>query len=162
MRGITRRVFLKAAALIGATLAIRRYIGSRKLSLTELFGPGEAGSAEGEKDVTIVSDVDAHSQCSMRVKVKGGRVIEVRGDPAGPESKGELTLRGKHTREILYAPDRLRYPMKRAGEKGGSKWKRISWDEALTTIANRLNEIKNRYGPEAIDFHHGHYHSGDV
>jgi hypothetical protein len=70
MRGITRRVFLKAAALIGATLAIGRYIGSRKLSLTELFGPGEAGSAEGEKDVTIVSDVDTHSQCSMRVKVK--------------------------------------------------------------------------------------------
>ena len=105
---------------------------------------------EGVKDVKIVSDVDAHSQCKMRVEVKEGRVIEVRGDPTDPESKGELTLRGKHMREILYAPDRLKYPMKRVGEKGEGKWKKISWDEALTTIANRLNEIKKKYGAEAI------------
>ena len=117
---------------------------------------------EGVKDVTIVSDVDAHSQCKMRVEVKEGRVIEIRGDPTDPESKGELTLRGKHMREILYAPDRLKYPMKRVGEKGEGKWKKISWDEALTTIANRLNEIKKKYGAEAIDFHHGHNHSGDI
>jgi len=162
MRRITRRVFLKAAAVIGATLAMGSYIGSRKLSLTRLFEPGEAASAELAKNVTIVSDVDAHSQCGMRISVKEGKVIEVRGYPTDPESKGELTLRGKHMKEILYAPDRLKYPMKRAGEKGEGKWKRISWDEALTTIANRLNEIKRKYGPEAIDFHHGHYHSGDI
>ncbi|MCW3135050.1 MAG: molybdopterin-dependent oxidoreductase [Methanophagales archaeon] len=122
----------------------------------------EAASAEVEKEVTVVSDVDAHSQCKMRVSVKEGRVIEIRGDPADPESRGELTLRGKHMREILYAPDRLKYPMKRVGEKGEGKWKKISWDEALTTIANKLNEIKKEYGAEAIDFHYGHYHSGDV
>jgi anaerobic selenocysteine-containing dehydrogenase len=66
---------------------------------------------EGVKEVTTVSDVDAHSQCKMRVEVKEGRVIEIRGDPTDPESKGELTLRGKHMREILYAPDRLKYPI---------------------------------------------------
>ncbi|MCW3135057.1 MAG: hypothetical protein N2V78_12120 [Methanophagales archaeon] len=66
---------------------------------------------EVEKEVTIVSDVDAHSQCKMRVSVKGGRVIEIRGDPTDPESKGELTLRGKQMMEILYALDRLKYPM---------------------------------------------------
>jgi len=75
---------------------------------------------------------------------------------------GELTLRGKHIKEFLYAPDRLTSPMKRVGERGEGKWERISWDEALTTIANRLNEVKQRYGAEAIDFHHGHYHSGDI
>ena len=64
--------------------------------------------------------------------------------------------------EILYAPDRLKYPMKRVEEKGEGRWERISWDEALTTIANKLNEIKKKYGAEAIDFHHGHYHSGDI
>ena len=117
---------------------------------------------EGVKGVTIVSDVDAHSQCKMRVSVKEGRVIEVRGDPTDPESKGERTVRGKQIREILYAPDRLKYPMKRVGERGEGEWERISWDEALTTIANKLNEIKKEYGAEAIDFHYGHYHSGDV
>jgi len=117
---------------------------------------------EEVKEVTIVSDVDAHSQCRMRAHVEGGKVVEVRGDPTDPEGKGELTLRGKHIKELLYAPDRLKYPMKRAGEKGEGKWERISWDEALTTIANKLNEIKKEYGAEAIDFHYGHYHSGDV
>ena len=117
---------------------------------------------EEVKEVTIVSDVDAHSQCKMRVSVKEGRVIEVRGDPTDPESKGELTLRGKYMREVLYAPDRLKYHMKRVGERGEGEWERISWDEALTTIANKLNEIKKEYGAEAIDFHYGHYHSGDV
>ncbi|MEA2074567.1 MAG: molybdopterin-dependent oxidoreductase [Euryarchaeota archaeon] len=56
----------------------------------------------------------------------------------------------------------MQHPMKRAGERGEGKWERISWDEALTTIADRLGEIKNEYGAEAIDFHYGHYHSGDV
>ena len=117
---------------------------------------------EEVKEVTIVSDVDAHSQCKMRVKAKGDRVIVIRGDPEDPESKGELTMRGKHMMEILYAPGRLKHPMKRVGERGEGEWERISWDEALTTIANRLNEIKEKYGAEAIDFHHGHYHSGDI
>lgn len=116
----------------------------------------------GVKEVTIVSDVDAHSQCKMRVEVKEGRVIEIRGDPTDPENKGELTPRGKHMREILYAPDRLKYPMKRVEEKGEGEWERISWDEVLTTIADKFNEIKKGYGAEAIDFHYGHYHSGDI
>ncbi len=114
------------------------------------------------KEVMTVSDVDGHSQCLMSADVKEGRVIDIRGYPLDPECKGELTLRGKHMRELLYAPDRLKYPMKRVGERGEGRWKRISWDEALTAIANKLNEIKKKYGAEAIDFHYGHYHSGDV
>jgi len=47
-------------------------------------------------------------------------------------------------KKILYAPDRLKYPMKRIGERGENKWERISWDEALTTVVNRLNEIKKK------------------
>jgi anaerobic selenocysteine-containing dehydrogenase len=53
--------------------------------------------------------VDAHSQCKMRVRVKRNKVIEIHGDPTDPESKGELTVRGKQMREILYAPDRLKH-----------------------------------------------------
>jgi len=163
---IMRRYFLKTMAAIGATAAIGRYIvgsliDSKEFSLTEQFEPVEAAPAE-VKDVTIISDVDGHSQCKVVVSLEEGRVIEIRGDSTDPESKGELTLRGKQMREVLYAPDRLKYPMKRVGEKGEGEWKRISWDEALTIIADKLDEIKKEYGAEAIDFHYGHYHSGDV
>ena len=158
---VTRRGFLKAAAVTGATLAIGKYSASGKSNLKK-FASAEAVPAGVEKKVTIVSDVDAHSQCRMKVHVKEGRVIEVLGDPTDPESKGELTIRDRQTMKILYAPDRLKYPMKRAGERGEGKWRRISWDEALTTIANKLMEIKVKNGAEAIHFLHGHYHSGDI
>lgn len=162
MSRITRRIFLKATALLGVTLAIGKYMSSKTLSFTELCNPAHAAQGEANKVVPVVSDVDAHSQCKMRVNIQGGKVINIGGDPTDPESKGQLTVRGKHMKEILYAPDRLQYPMKRVGARGEGKWERISWDEALTTIANRLQDIKKHYGPEAINFHHGHYHSGDI
>ncbi|MEA1895837.1 MAG: molybdopterin-dependent oxidoreductase [Euryarchaeota archaeon] len=165
---ITRRDFLKATAATVATAAIGRYAIGRNtspndFSLTEQFDLIETALAEeAGRDVTIVSDVDSHSQCMMRVSVEDGVVTEISGNPTDPEGAGELTIRGKHTRELLYAPDRLQYPMKRAGERGEGKWERITWDEALTTIADRLGKIRNEYGAEAIDFHYGHYHSGDI
>jgi anaerobic selenocysteine-containing dehydrogenase len=98
----------------------------------------------------------------MRARVAENKVVRVKGNPLDPESHGTLTLRGKHMREILYAPDRLKYPLKRVGERGEGRWQRISWDEALDTIASRLKQIPKTYGAEAIHFLHGHYHSGDI
>jgi anaerobic selenocysteine-containing dehydrogenase len=121
-----------------------------------------AGATGAETEFVVVSDVDSHSQCSMRVTVKDGRVVAIRGNPDDPECKGAMTLRDQHLLEMLYAPDRLQYPMKRIGARGEGKWARISWDEALTTVADRLQAIKRQYGAEAISFHHGHYHSGQL
>lgn len=69
--------------------------------------------------------------------VEGGTVVEIAGDPAEPESRAELTLRGKHMRDILFAPDRLRHPLKRVGHRGANRWESVSWDETLETIAIR-------------------------
>jgi anaerobic selenocysteine-containing dehydrogenase len=158
-----RRLFLKIAAAVAAAGALGK-LG--KYSLDKYSAPRKGGTIgmplKGGKGIRVISDVDAHSQCRMTVSVENGKIIEVRGDPTDPEGKGKLTLRGKHIKDILYAPDRLSSPMKRVGEKGEGTWERISWDEALATISKRLNEVKQQYGPEAIDFHHGHYHSGDI
>jgi anaerobic selenocysteine-containing dehydrogenase len=159
---ITRRVLLKGMAATGAAVTVGQHISSLELGPEGLFASADVTPRSPEKIFTVVGDVDAHSQCRMGVRVTGNQVTEVLGDSTDPESKGELTVRDKHMREILYAPDRLRYPLKRIGEKGKGKWKRISWNEALMTIANRLNEIKKRGGAEAIHFLHGHYHSGDI
>jgi len=98
----------------------------------------------------------------LRAIVKGRRIVLILGDPEDPESKGQLTSRDRHLLELLDAPDRLKCPLKRAGERGEGKWKQISWDEALTTIAEKFQEAKKSNGPEAIHFLHGHYHSGDI
>ena len=64
--------------------------------------------------------------------------------------------------EREYSPDRLLYPQKRVGAKGEGKFERISWDEALDTIAARLQAISAEFGPEAIlPYSYGGHH-GDA
>lgn len=52
--------------------------------------------------------------------------------------------------DVMYHPDRLKYPLRRSGERGEGKWHRISWNEAINTIVGKLREIKEKHGPEAI------------
>ncbi len=59
-------------------------------------------------------------------------------------------LRGRSYRSRIYSQERLLYPMKRVGERGEGKFKRISWDEALGEIAKKMIELKSKYGPTAI------------
>jgi thiosulfate reductase/polysulfide reductase chain A len=91
-----------------------------------------------------------YCSCGVLAQVKNGRVVEIKGDPEHPSSKGALCPRGLSALELLYHPDRLNYPLKRVGMRGEGKWQRITWDEALDTISERFTAIKERYGPEAI------------
>lgn len=87
-----------------------------------------------------------NSGCDTLVYVKEGKVIKVTGNPSSPVTKGTLCPKGLASRHMLYNPGRIKYPMKRAGERGEGKWQRISWDEALTTMAKRVKEIEAKYG----------------
>lgn len=78
--------------------------------------------------------------------VKDGKVVDLKGMPEFPLSQGRLCAKGLAAKELLYDPKRLRYPMKREGET----WVRISWDEALETIARRLMDVKEKYGAKAL------------
>ncbi|GAJ08322.1 unnamed protein product, partial [marine sediment metagenome] len=88
--------------------------------------------------------------CGVLAHVKDGKVIKIKGDPDHPSNKGALCHTALAGIELLYHPDRLNYPMKRAGKRGEGKWQKISWDEALDNIADKLNEIKEKDGAEAI------------
>lgn len=91
-----------------------------------------------------------YSCCGVFVHISNGKVVKIEGDPKHPNSKGKLCPKGMAGIELLYHPGRLNYPLKRIGKKGQGKWERISWDEALETIAKRLTEIKEQDGPESI------------
>lgn len=88
-----------------------------------------------------------HDSCRVLVKVKDGRVVGVIRDPDAGSSFCEKT---RMAEEFHYHPDRLNYPLKRDGKRGEGKWKRIPWEQALDEIAERLGEVKGRYGPEAL------------
>ncbi len=85
-------------------------------------------------------------------EVADGKVLKLQGNPHHPLTKGQLCARGNAGTQLLYDPDRLKYPMLRTGARGEGKFKRISWDEALDLLATRLTELKKKYGPESVAF----------
>ena len=90
------------------------------------------------------------SQCGVIFHSEDGKLVKIEGDHDNPLSRGFICRKGMAVNEILYDPERLRYPLKRAGTRGEGKWKQISWDEALDEIAYNLNEAREKYGSESF------------
>lgn len=91
-----------------------------------------------------------HGGCGVLVYLKDGQVIDIKGDPDSPLNRGKICIKAKASIQHLYNPHRLKYPLKRTGERGERKWARISWDEALDTIVEKIGVLKDIYGPETI------------
>lgn len=92
---------------------------------------------------------DCPDTCALLVTVEDGVATQVKGDPEHPTTAGVLCTKVSRYAERTYHKDRLLYPMKRVGRKGEGRFERISWDEALGTIASRLSDIAAR-DPQAI------------
>jgi len=88
--------------------------------------------------------------CGILAHVREGRVVKV--EPADfPDPKfRRICLRGLASPEITYHSDRLKYPLRRVGERGEGKFERISWDQALDTITAKFQDIAARYGWRSI------------
>ncbi len=100
--------------------------------------------------------------CGIVGYVKDGRLIKIEGNPNDPNSRGYLCARGHAGLNHLYHPERLLYPLKRIGERGEGKWKRITWDEALDEIAEKLKAVRDSGHPEEFAFHQGRQRSKDA
>ncbi|MDX2204942.1 MAG: molybdopterin-dependent oxidoreductase [Hyphomicrobiaceae bacterium] len=89
--------------------------------------------------------------CGSIVTVKGGEVASIGPDPEHPYSKGNFCLKGiRGATGLRDHPDRLLHPMKRTGPRGGGQWARISWDEALDSMADRLAEVRRAHGARSL------------
>jgi cysteine desulfurase NifS len=82
-----------------------------------------------------------------------GRIHKVQADENS--ELGMICELGRQSPQIVYSPDRLRYPLRRTGSKGTYEFTRITWDEAFETIVAKLNSIKETYGPEAAAIYTG-------
>jgi anaerobic selenocysteine-containing dehydrogenase len=101
-----------------------------------------------------VCALDCPDACSVLVHVEDGKegvhATRLRGDPDHPVTRGFLCGKVAQYLEREYSPDRLLYPQKRVGAKGEGRFERISWKEALDTIAARLGAIAREHGSESI------------
>jgi len=84
---------------------------------------------------------DCPDTCGMLVTVEDGVATRIQGDPSMPFTQGTLCTKVAYYLERTYAPDRLRYPLRRVGPKGSGRFERISWDAALDEIARRLKAL---------------------
>ncbi|HXG10001.1 MAG TPA: molybdopterin oxidoreductase family protein [Gemmataceae bacterium] len=105
----------------------------------------------GVRTIRAVCPHDCPDTCGMVVTVQDGRAIDLRGDRDHPFTRGFLCPKVARYLERVYHPERLRWPMKRVGPKGQGRFQRITWDEAIATIADRFAAIAaSPDGPQAI------------
>jgi anaerobic selenocysteine-containing dehydrogenase len=93
--------------------------------------------------------------CPINVRVKDGKIVKIEGIPGNFVTKGRVCGKGIAALQLEYDPNRLKYPMKRKGERGAGEWERITWDEALDTIAGKLIETREEYGARSVVYHYG-------
>jgi len=87
-----------------------------------------------------------HTNCGMKIRVKNGRIDKVEGNPEHPANSGALCVKGAAIKDLVYSPERLTHPLRKT--RGG--FKKISWDEALTFVSDKLSEIRHQYGGHTL------------
>ncbi len=112
--------------------------------------PEPAWFAKGEVTTTYNFCDMCPWKCGIQVKSVDGNVIKIDGNPADPKSRGMLCARGQGGVSFMNDPDRLKFPMIRTGERGEGKFREVTWEEAFDYTADKLLEIKEKYGQEAL------------
>jgi len=119
------------------------------------FDPEEVVSAvsrtrPAKPGVTLKKTICASCDiaCSVVSEVKQGRVVKVRSSD-NPIFKDNICMKGIVAPKGFAHPDRITHPLKRVGERGSGKWERVSWEEAMSDIGQRLKTIIKEHGPEA-------------
>ncbi len=116
------------------------------------FTKGEPKVIEVSNEEKIVSTAcrACIANCGVLAHVKNGRVVRLEGNPADPMSKGKMCAKGLSGISALYHPNRNKYPLIRVGKRGGGRFRRASWDEALGLIADKLMQVKRDFGAEYV------------
>jgi len=102
-----------------------------------------------EQIVRTICNSHCGGTCEMKVHVSGGKIVRIETGDEG-ETSHRMCARGRAYRQRVYAPDRLLYPLKRTGARGGGEFTRISWDEALGTVAREMKRARDTYGNASI------------
>jgi anaerobic selenocysteine-containing dehydrogenase len=100
--------------------------------------------------VQTACPLDCPDSCTLEVTVQNGRIVEIDGGHANPPTRDYICAKVRRFADRVYGEDRLLYPAVRKGAKGDGVFSRVSWDEALDHIAERMMAIRDESGAEAI------------
>ena len=144
---LTRRSFLKAAAVTGAASTLS-FAAAPSAALAE----GVDESAGEVKRIRSCCRACGKCECGVWVTVQDNKVIKVEGDESNAHSRGHCCAKSQASMLALYHPDRLRYTMKRTNPKGEDDpgWVRVNFAEAMDEIGAKYNELIDKYGGKSI------------
>lgn len=145
--GLTRRSFLKATGAAAGAAAMG--------GMLVQGGQAQANAAEKEGSASesiynCACRTNCNGACRLNAHVIDGKIVKM--SPAGYPEDGYrgCCLRGLSYIERIYGPNRIKYPMRRVGERGADQWERITWDEAVDEIATKFQKVIDEYGPAAV------------
>ena len=153
---VSRRQFLGLGAIAAGVLAMESvpFMPQRSASAAPLRS-SHLPPVKFDREVYTLCE-QCVWRCGVRAKVLDGKVYKLDGNPNHPHSNGMLCPRGQAGVATLYDPDRLQFPMIRAGDRGSGLWKRIGWDDALNYAAQKMQYLKQQYGAESMIFSSTH------
>ena len=138
-----RRGFLKlgaSASAVGATLA-----STRLVAMEQELGGADFSAVTGERRTAVPYTCMA---CNIEdggiAMVENGRIVKLEGNMDHPNTRGKLCAKGNSGFLHVYDPDRIMAPLLRTGKRGEGKWKRISYDEATSLLAEKLRAVVDR------------------
>jgi anaerobic selenocysteine-containing dehydrogenase len=141
---VSRRSFVKMAALTGAAAAIG----------TQMTGSlVDAPAALADEDEVKVVKTSCHGciqMCPALATIKNGVVVKLEGDPDAPVSRGSMCIKGLNQLHTMYSPRRILHPLKRVGERGTTDFEAISWEEAIDLASDQIKNAIDKYGNYAF------------
>ncbi|MCK5158515.1 MAG: molybdopterin-dependent oxidoreductase, partial [Candidatus Heimdallarchaeota archaeon] len=146
---ISRREFLRLLGVTGAATAIGTLGASAIFSIPdEVFERVTAGAHIETWKNSICTLCPGG--CGIKVRRIDGIPVRVLGNPLYPVNYGAVCPTAEASIEMLFHPDRIRQPLKRAGNRGDDKWETISWEEALKILTDRLQKLREQGNPEKL------------
>ncbi len=147
---LSRRCFLKWSTLVGSSI-----FSTLPVDWQSAFGETAQVAVSGERIVRVgCPSHNCGGRCLLKVHVQDGIIVRIESDDRPTDNLEDpqlrACLRGRAYRHRQYHPDRLKYPMRRAGKRGEGKFERISWQEAIDKVAGELIRVKKTYGNSAF------------
>ncbi len=154
MNSLSRRRFIKISGATFGGAVVATSLGDvvkAAVKVEEKTGK----KVKGIQKIPTFCDI-CFWKCGAIAYVKDGKLWKIEGNPDDPLSKGRLCPRGTGGIGAHYDEARLKAPLIRKGERGKEKFVKVTWDEALDYIADKMKKIKTDFGPESmVLFSHG-------
>lgn len=142
---MTRRTFFKTSAVVAGGVW-----ASSALACAPAPSATDENPAGVEQVFQCVCKPNCFESCHINVHVREGKAVKTSMAPFPDPAFNRICHRGLSHVGNIYDPDRVLYPLKRAGARGADQWERISWDEAISEIAEKFESYQKEYGPESI------------